>query len=201
MSSDPKRLSALARKGLTDVTRTGQDRARSGEYTQGLRSAGVPEPGALLIDEVNLMHCVFCEAPVAAGMRYCPLCGTFLNSPVATGPASPEKPYPGGMESAKPFAFAYDPPSAPRIPSETSAAAVVSLVAGILAWTVIPVLPAIVAIVSGHQARQAIDSSGGRLTGTSMARTGLFLGYSQVVLIMLVVVIGMAFLGLAVFLG
>lgn len=120
------------------------------------------------------MNCVFCEAPVTPGMRYCPHCGTFLNSPEAGKPYTPFKTHMGGR-----------PPRYASPMPQNSTAALVSLIAGILSWTLIPVIPAFVAIVAGHQARREIRESGGRVTGDSMALIGLILGYPQVVLVAL----------------
>ena len=67
--------------------------------------------------------------------------------------------------------------------------AVVSLVSGILGWLVIPVIGAIPATILGHRARWAVIRSGGVLRGEGIATAGLILGYLQLaVLAMLIVV-------------
>ncbi len=147
----------------------------------------------LLIVKGGLMNCVFCEAPVAAGMRYCPHCGTFLNSPEAAKPISPLKYAPGGSAPETRTSPTLYPGSMPQ----TSTAAVVSLIAGILTWTLFPILPAIVAVWAGHHARREIQESGGRVTGDAMAVIGLILGYIQVGLIVLGLVLVIGFGGLA----
>ena len=68
-------------------------------------------------------------------------------------------------------------------PSETSTLAVVSLVAGILSWILIPIIGAIIAVVTGHKAKNEIRASGGQLGGNGMATIGLVLGYANFVLI------------------
>jgi hypothetical protein len=68
----------------------------------------------------------------------------------------------------------------PVLPNST--AAIVSLVFGILAWTILPLLGAIVAIVAGHIGRREIRNSDGQLAGSGMATGGLILGYAQLAL-------------------
>lgn len=59
----------------------------------------------------------------------------------------------------------------------TSAAAIVSLIAGILCWLIPIGVGAIVAVVAGHIARGAIRRSNNTLGGGGMALAGLILGY------------------------
>ncbi|MFV9505495.1 MAG: DUF4190 domain-containing protein [Oscillochloridaceae bacterium umkhey_bin13] len=61
--------------------------------------------------------------------------------------------------------------------------AITSLVAGIISWVMIPVLAAIVAVVTGHIARREIRNAPGRLSGDGMALAGMILGYAQLALI------------------
>jgi len=70
----------------------------------------------------------------------------------------------------------------------TSQLAIVSLIFGILAYIMLPVAGALVAIIAGHVALGQIRDSGGRLEGGGMARTGLILGYLQVALVVLALV-------------
>ncbi|HSR48699.1 MAG TPA: DUF4190 domain-containing protein [Anaerolineales bacterium] len=74
-------------------------------------------------------------------------------------------------------------PPSPPIPTgpQTSTLAIVSLVAGILTWLIVPVLGAIAAIVTGHMARNEIRKSPERLTGNGLATAGLVLGYGQII--------------------
>jgi hypothetical protein len=88
------------------------------------------------------------------------------------------------------------PPPATR---STNALAVVSLVSGIAAWCMLPVLGAIVAIVCGHLARGEIRrASPGSMDGDGLAVAGLALGYVQLALgaLLVVVAIGLVFLGI-----
>ncbi|TET52714.1 MAG: DUF4190 domain-containing protein [Anaerolineales bacterium] len=69
--------------------------------------------------------------------------------------------------------------------SETSTLAVVSLVSGILGWSLLPIIGGIVAVVTGHKARKEIRASCGALGGDAMATVGLVLGYASFVLIVI----------------
>lgn len=79
----------------------------------------------------------------------------------------------------------------------TNTSAVVSLVAGILAWTVLPVLGTIVAIFAGHAAIRQIRASGGLEQGEGLALAGLILGWVQVGLLVLAIVGWVLFMVLA----
>ncbi len=65
---------------------------------------------------------------------------------------------------------------------QTSTLAVVSLVFGILAWVLIPLIGAVVAVITGHMARAEIRRSGGAIEGDGMAVAGLVLGYVSLLL-------------------
>jgi thiol:disulfide interchange protein len=83
--------------------------------------------------------------------------------------------------------------------SNSNSLAVVSLVFGILAWCVLPIVGAIVAIVCGHLARGEIRRAppDAPLEGDGMALAGLVLGYVQLVFAVLamLLVFGLFFLG------
>ncbi|HWT15651.1 MAG TPA: DUF4190 domain-containing protein [Patescibacteria group bacterium] len=87
----------------------------------------------------------------------------------------------------------------PRI---TSTYATLSLIFGLVAWLMAPLLGAIVAIVCGHLARSEIRRANGALDGDGMALAGLILGYLQLVLVVvLVIVVAIFFGGLAAFIS
>jgi hypothetical protein len=88
------------------------------------------------------------------------------------------------------------PPLAP-IYRRDSSLAIASLVSGLVAWFFIPVVGAIVAVITGHLAKKEIRDSQGALTGDGMALAGLILGYIQLGLVFLAVVCLITF-GLAV---
>jgi heme/copper-type cytochrome/quinol oxidase subunit 2 len=62
---------------------------------------------------------------------------------------------------------------------QTSTLAIVSLIAGIASWLIVPVIGAIVAVVAGHRARKEIRSRPEELTGNGLATIGLVLGYAN----------------------
>ncbi len=80
----------------------------------------------------------------------------------------------------------------------TSAMAIISLVSGILGWTVLPFLGSIVAVVCGHMARSEIRRAPDRLEGDGLAIAGLILGYAAIAMaVFAVIAIFMFFGGLA----
>jgi hypothetical protein len=81
------------------------------------------------------------------------------------------------------------------IARQTSALAVVSLVSGILGWTLMPVLGSLVAVVTGHLARGEVRRAPSRLEGDGLAVAGLVLGYLALALGLLLVVGLMLFFG------
>jgi hypothetical protein len=72
-------------------------------------------------------------------------------------------------------------------------------VCGILGWSVLPVVGAIMAVILGHVARNEIRASSGSLGGDGMATAGLVLGYAGIGLAALGVIltIAVAVLGIA----
>lgn len=79
---------------------------------------------------------------------------------------------------------------------ETNALAIVSLVFGIIGWTLMPVIGNFVAIICGHIARGQIRQSGGVQQGDGMALAGLILGYLGLAVGLIVVVLLLFFLGM-----
>jgi Domain of unknown function (DUF4190) len=67
-----------------------------------------------------------------------------------------------------------------------SSLAIISLVFGILGWTFLPTLGAIVAIITGYLAKNEIRESHGTLGGAGMAQAGLILGYLHFAILILV---------------
>ncbi len=67
----------------------------------------------------------------------------------------------------------------------TSAMAIVSLIAGILGWTLLPFVGSIAAIITGHMARSEIKRSNGQVDGDGLAIGGLVLGYAMVIVAVL----------------
>jgi hypothetical protein len=57
--------------------------------------------------------------------------------------------------------------------------AIASLVLGILAYGPLPILGAVLAVVTGHSARRAYRQAPGRYRGKGLSTAGLALGYVQ----------------------
>ena len=68
------------------------------------------------------------------------------------------------------------PHPAPTTPNSTLAT--ISMIAGILGWTIAPLLGSLTAIITGHMAKR---ESVGQLAGDGMATAGLIMGYLQIV--------------------
>jgi hypothetical protein len=105
---------------------------------------------------------------------------------------------------------AYTPPVAPPVAPApapvtgrpTSTLAIISLVSGILGWTLLPWLGSLAAVVTGHLARAEIRRSAGGMDGDGLAITGLVLGYAVIILSLLALLAIIFFFGgLALFLG
>src|SRR3979411_1452465 len=84
------------------------------------------------------------------------------------------------------------PVPAAYLPAPTNTLAIVSLASGVLCWVVVPVIGAIVAVVTGHLAKREIRRTGEQ--GDMLATVGLILGYVHLVLvvgILLLLVVGL----------
>lgn len=83
-------------------------------------------------------------------------------------------------------------------PRTTSTLAIVSLVFGILGWTLLPFVGCIVAVITGHLARGSIRRSAEPEGGDGMAIAGLILGYAGIALgVLSVIALVMLFGGIA----
>ena len=78
---------------------------------------------------------------------------------------------------------------------QTSSLAVISLIAGIAGWSVLPVLGSIGAIITGHLARSEIRRQPEQLEGDGLAIAGLVMGWLSVTLWILVAVCFLLFFG------
>ncbi|WP_374247938.1 DUF4190 domain-containing protein [Thermomonas sp.] len=78
---------------------------------------------------------------------------------------------------------------------QTNSLAVVSLVCGILGWTLLPFLGSLVAIICGHMARSEIRRSPDTQEGDGLAVAGLVLGYLVIGVSALVVIGVVLFFG------
>lgn len=64
----------------------------------------------------------------------------------------------------------------------TSSLAVISLIAGIASYFIIPVLGAIAAVITGGMAKKEILNSAGAIGGMGMAKWGVILGWINIAL-------------------
>ena len=80
---------------------------------------------------------------------------------------------------------------------QTSTTAIISLISGILGWTALPFIGAIIAIVTGHAARADIRRNPQTLQGDGLAVAGLILGYAMVAVSLMALVAVVMFGGLA----
>lgn len=91
------------------------------------------------------------------------------------------------------------PVSAPLPPADgyrrTSTMAIISLIAGILGWTLLPFVGSVAAIITGHMARGEIKRGNGQIEGDGLAIGGLVLGYAVVALTVLSIVAVILFFG------
>jgi len=72
------------------------------------------------------------------------------------------------------------------IAPRTSATAIVSLVFGILSWFALPLVGAVVAVVTGHVARAELRRAApGELEGDGLAVVGLVLGWTNLAVVLL----------------
>lgn len=89
----------------------------------------------------------------------------------------------------------YSPYGMPVQPQRTTCAlAIVSFVCGIAGWILLPVICSILAVVLGHIARREIRNAQGSLSGNGFAITALILGYLQLVVsVIVLLVVGLFF--------
>ena len=78
---------------------------------------------------------------------------------------------------------------------QTNNLAIVSLVSGILGWTVVPWLGSLIAIVTGHMARAELRRNPDTQEGDGFAVAGLVLGWAMIALTVLAILMVVLFLG------
>lgn len=83
---------------------------------------------------------------------------------------------------------------------QNSSLAIISLVAGILGWSLLPFLGSIAAIITGHMARKEIRRDPA-LDGDVMAVIGLVLGWASVILWIVGILLFVMFFGGLAWLG
>jgi hypothetical protein len=90
----------------------------------------------------------------------------------------------------------YGSPHSWQGPTQTETKAIIALVCAIAAWVVLPVLPAIAALMIGKTAREQIRTSGGRLTGDGLVTAAKVIAWANIVLSVLGVLLLVLGLGL-----
>ena len=88
-----------------------------------------------------------------------------------------------------------DPLRQTGMPRQTSTTAIVSLVSGLLGWTLLPLIGSLVAIVTGHIARAEIRQNPEAIEGDGLAVAGLLLGYAAVAIAVASVIALIVFFG------
>jgi hypothetical protein len=127
------------------------------------------------------MDCAQCGTSNPANARFCTSCG----APVAQSMGMPPGP-PAGL--AVPPAGQPDMLRAVNVQlgqqlQTTSTSAIISLVAAIAGWTMLPIIGAFVAVFFGRKAKQEIKASNGRLTGDAFATLGMLIGGVELALL------------------
>jgi Domain of unknown function (DUF4190) len=119
---------------------------------------------------MTAMICYLCSAENPIDGRYCQKCGALLQGQRGM-PLQPHD---------------FEAANAPYTgPGGTSGKAIGSLVCGLIVFF----FPSsIVAIILGHWALAEIRRSGGRLTGSGMAKTGLVLGYAGITVVPILII-------------
>lgn len=76
--------------------------------------------------------------------------------------------------------MSYQDYNQPGYGQQSSSLAVISLIAGIASFFIVPLLGAIAAVITGGMAKKEIRQSGGRMSGLGMANWGVALGWINI---------------------
>ena len=124
--------------------------------------------------------CLRCGKLMPHGASFCNSCGADLSGP----------PLPGMQGAVNPAQFRsygrYPPPYTQR---RTDTLAITSLACAIASFLLVPLFPAIAAIVTGFMSRERIRESGGELEGAGMAAAGILVGVANLVLLMVLLLV------------
>ncbi len=152
------------------------------------------------------MVCAQCGAVSDEGQRFCYNCGARLEPQAAGAPQAPAQTAPPPSLTppvqpqplGQPVGYQQAPAAYSTVAVPNSNLAIISLVSGILGWVLLPLIAAIVAVITGHMARREIRQSGGQLAGDGLALIGMILGYAQLALTFLGVCAGLFFFIIAI---
>jgi ribosomal protein L40E len=163
--------------------------------------------------------CLRCGKLMPSGSSYCNSCGADLSGPPqpgrqgavspaqfrrsseegiwdqAGGTAAGEQPAaytartPAVVPSHAPAAGAYSHYPSLYRQRKTDTLAIASLVCAIASFVLLPLLPAIAAIVTGFMSRERIRGSGGELEGEGMALAGILVGTANLLLLVVVLLV------------
>ena len=87
--------------------------------------------------------------------------------------------------------MSYQDMNQPGYGNQSSSLAVISLIAGIASFFIVPLLGAIAAIITGGMAKKEIRQSGGRISGLGMANWGVVLGWINIAFSLIGLCIGL----------
>jgi len=122
-----------------------------------------------------MQTCPRCSSSLPDGVAFCSSCGNSLSGTTTSRPTG----IPVSPAVSMPYAM----------PPETSGKATASLICGIVAYIILPFFAAIPAIILGHLALSDIKKRAGQLKGNGLAIAGMVMGYAQIVLIPVVLII------------
>jgi hypothetical protein len=97
----------------------------------------------------------------------------------------PAQPAPPEQAVPPPQPMQTRPPGVPvAFSAQTNTLALVSLISGIASWVIVPIIGAIVAVITGHMAKREIRRTGEQ--GDTLATVGLVLGYLHLAVVVLI---------------
>ncbi len=134
----------------------------------------------------EIKHCPFCGSAVEKESVFCQNCGASLTGTEETTPAHAPQPYqPAPSQPQSQYQYGtdvYQQPATVYVPAprKDDSLATLSLIMGILGWVCIPVIPSIVAVITGHIAYS-------RSKGP-MAIIGMILGYIPLVGLLILII-------------
>ena len=87
----------------------------------------------------------------------------------------------------------YQQPVTYPVVKRDSTLALISMISGIIGWTILPFIGSIVAVITGHLAKKEIRESGNTMSGDGMALAGIILGYTMIGISLLALIVILVF--------